>query len=511
MAFAKYVIEKPDHAVQRLKSPMGIATTIGIYILGNIASFTLPGMALAFILTGAGAFLFLFTVLSRSGRPFFGIPSWCGRHSYSIYLCHHPVIIFLVPASLALDATGKIFTLMTLSIALSISSGLFLEYIIRKSSETYRNWIKKGIWGMAVRIASVLAVFAALPFGSEAVIRTLCPQEVLGWGERASLEPHDRLGYRLRPGTVTRLSWEGYDYVVQANALGFPGPLYSEEKDAGIYRILVTGDAFESAEGVDTDQSWPRLLERALLKEGWNVQVLNFSITGWGPNQYESVIREYAPRYLPDLLIVGFFVNEFFDVQMSAQDFTASIGFSLPEQNGLSSYIGFPHLRSLFFNKIKGRMNELIRGIPYPTGYFLGNFAALEKKNLGYMLEGAVLVEQKLESIKKIAQGIGAEVLIVLVPAPVQVCGPEALSYFPRHVDLTDDSRFDLDQPQRLARGISDRLRIDCIDLRAPLKTPAQKKCPYHPKNMHWTVQGHSIVADYLEERVISDVLSAEF
>jgi len=498
MAFAKYLIEKPDHAVQRLKSPMGIATTIGIYILGNIASFTLPGMALAFILTGAGAFLFLFAVLSRSDRPSFGTLSWCGRHSYSIYLCHHPVIIFLVPASLALDATGKIFTLMTLSLALSIAGGLFLEYFTRKSSETYRNWIKKGSRGMAVRIASALAVSAALPFGFETAIRTLCPQEVLGWGERASLEPHDRLGYRLRPGSVTRLRWEGYDYVVQANALGFPGPLYPQEKDADTYRILITGDAFESAEGVDTNQSWPRLLERALLKEGWNVQVLNFSITGWGPNQYETAILEYAPRYSPDLIIIGFFVNEFFDVQMSAQDFIASIGFSLPKQNGLSSYTGFPHLRGLFFKKIKGRMNELLKGTPDPTGYFLGNFAALETKNLENMSEGASLVEQKFESIRKTAEEIRAKLLIVLVPAPIQVCGPEALSYFPKNVDLADTSRFDLDQPQRLARGIANRFRIGCIDLRVPLKAPDQKKCPYHPNNMHWTVQGHSIVADYL-------------
>ena len=43
-------------------------------------------------------------------------------------------------------------------------------------------------------------------------------------------------------------------------------------------------------------------------------QVLNFSITGWGPNQYASVIADYAPKYNPDIIIIGFFVNEFFDV-----------------------------------------------------------------------------------------------------------------------------------------------------------------------------------------------------
>jgi len=115
-------------------------------------------------------------------------------------------------------------------------------------------------------------------------VRRLDPQEVLGWGERPSLQPDPRYGYKLIPGQTTRLRWLSYDYVVQANELGFPGPLYPTERTPGTLRIIVTGDAYESAEGVDTGESWPRLLERRLRERGVQAEVLNFSITGWlGP------------------------------------------------------------------------------------------------------------------------------------------------------------------------------------------------------------------------------------
>ena len=40
--------------------------------------------------------------------------------------------------------------------------------------------------------------------------------------------------------------------------------------------------------------------------------------------------------------------------------------------------------------------------------------------------------------IDRVADRIDAEVLLLLIPAPVQVCLPEQLRYFPRGADLSD-------------------------------------------------------------------------
>jgi hypothetical protein len=48
-----------------------------------------------------------------------------------------------------------------------------------------------------------------------------------------------------------------------------------------------------------------------------------------------------------------------------------------------------------------------------------------------------------------------------------------------------------------MAREIADSLRISLFDLRTPL-SKGGGGCVYHPRNMHWTREGHEIVAAYL-------------
>src|SRR5262249_52360619 len=147
---------------------------------------------------------------------------------------------------------------------------------------------------------------ALMLVAGELTIRRVAPREVWGWGERPSLEPDPQFGWVLHPSTRTRLAWLDYDYVVRANALGFPGPNRPPERAPDMLRVLVTGDAFSSAEGVDTDRAWPRLLEPALGAQmpGRVVEVLNFAMTGYGPNQEAEVVGAFAPRFRPDVVVV---------------------------------------------------------------------------------------------------------------------------------------------------------------------------------------------------------------
>ena len=85
----------------------------------------------------------------------------------------------------------------------------------------------------------------------------------------------------------------------------------------------------------------------------------------------------------------------------------------------------------------------------------------------------------------------------------MQVCPPGRLSYFPRHIDLSDSSRFDLDLPQRTTRELADSLGIACLDLR-PVLREVRGGCPYQPHNMHWTAAGHRAVADYLARVLVA-------
>jgi peptidoglycan/LPS O-acetylase OafA/YrhL len=508
MAFAGFYSSDPQKVFRWVRRPSKILLWIVMYLLGILLSFTLLGMSVSFLLTGAAGFLIMFSMFAGVSWPSFGPVAWLGRHSYSIFLMHHPVILFIVPGVFAFDGSGRILVFLILAFAASVVGAVLLEALTAGLLSFWKKLRKSlGAISALTRVVLTLSLGYALLVSMELIIRVAAPQEILGWGERESLEPDQESGYRLKPDRVTRLRWQSYDYVVTANALGFPGPLYSTVKPEGTYRIFVTGDAFESAEGVDTPKAWPRLLEAYLNGNGnrssSHFEVQNFSITGWGPNQYEAVVKKYAPQYSPDLIIIGFFVNDYFDVRTTNDEFRISIGFTQPSQNGARSYLGLKHLREWIQQYIIGRVKELLSGDPYSPGYFLGNFQALERSNTNIMQENAEYVEQRLRSIRSTADEIGAKVILVMVPAPVQVDGPGSLRYYPKRIDLSDEERFDLEQPQRLTRNLCNEIGIDCLDLRPPLIS-AVASAPYQPRNMHFTECGHDVVARYVAAELSS-------
>ncbi len=268
---------------------------------------------------------------------------------------------------------------------------------------------------------------------------------------------------------------------------------------------MTLGDAFTSAEGVDTDRAWPRLLEKDLnarLGKG-SVQVLNFAITGYGPNQYISVFREYGPRFRPNLVLVGFFVNDFEDVLQSNEEFARSIGFGMPAQDGVHSYLALADLTKWLRLNVGQKLRAKISGRPYPLGYFLGNFRSLERASSPSTDRARLLVKDRLSDLQSLADAIHARVILALIPAPVQVCRPSDLRYYPRGVDLQDARNYDLDQPQRITERIAAELGLPTYDLRVPLQR--LDECPYQPRNMHWLATGHNAVASYLCETLVRD------
>ncbi len=182
-----------------------------------------------------------------------------------------------------------------------------------------------------------------------------------------------------------------------------------------------------SAEGVDTEESWPRLLERRLAQQfkGLNAEVLNFAITGYGPRQYSAVIKKFAPEFLPDLIVIGFFVNEYQDVLRTDDEFRDSIGLGKPLPSPLVSTLKRSHLRQLVLLRITQPVQSWIHQVPNPHGYFLGGFTSLESNPTWDRDLGVRLTSLHMQEISKVALDVEAEVLVVLIPAAIQVCPQE--------------------------------------------------------------------------------------
>ncbi len=450
--------------------------------LGIASGLTLVGNAWGPFLFGAGLFVVLYRLFANralAGRTSSAVV-WVGRHSLSLFIVHQPVFFVLMPGGMA--GPVRVVGGFVVGMAVTLVGAVVLERIVEFLRRQWGRWAERGV--LARRLIAIgagcLLVYGSI-VGVDLLVRSNDPQEVLGWGERPSLVADDDLGWRLRPDQTTQLRWQSYDYEVTSNGLGFPAP--ADEPAPGDLRILALGDAFTSAEGVNTEQAWPRLLEEQL----GTATVWNGAITGFGPPQYLDVAAELAPLLDPEVVVVGFFVNEFDDAVFNYDSMQESIGFGKPDPTGIVPSLQWGHVSKwLRYNFTEPVLS--LAGIPNRTGYFLGNFGAFEPGSITSEDEGYQVTLDAMQDLRNLVPQ--ARVLMLLVPASIQVCDAGDLDYYPSNVDLAD---FDLDQPQRLALDVARAAGIEAIDLRPLLQSLSE--CPYQAGNMHWTAAGHEAVA----------------
>lgn len=505
MALAYWFFSKPTETARYLNRPMVLGGAVVAYVVGTILVLDLIGMTVAVFLVSLGTFLLLYILLNNLPEPasLFGrAMKWIGVHSFAIYLIHTTFIEAFIPGLFGINIEAHLLRVFISTLAaflVTIPVAMLLEWIEKTVvSGVSRLSQKMSFFRSAGVVVFTAVVCVAVVIGLEFLTRQLSPQEYLGWGERESLEPDTWVAWHLKPSTTTRLRWQTYDYTVTANSLGFPGSDYPVEIAPNTFRIMVTGDAFSSAEGVDTNQAWPYVLNQRLSTQ--STEVMNFAITGYGPNQYAEVIQKYAPTYKPDLIIVEMFVNDYEDVAVSDNDFRNSIGFQLKGQKSVAAILGLENLRQFASINVAERLNEFLTGIPIDTGYRFGNFAAFQVQQTN-LDERKAAVKQRLSEIQVVAKQINAQLMIVMVPASIQICTPSELPYFPHYINLSDTTRFDLDLPQRNTKAITDELGINFDDLR-PVLSSISSGCPYQPANMHWLLSGHQAVAEHLAEVV---------
>ena len=138
----------------------------------------------------------------------------------------------------------------------------------------------------------------------------------LHWNERKGVpgfflsDPARR--QRLAPGYT---GWFA-GVPVKINSLGLrDNREYSLEKAPGTVRLLVLGDSVTFGHGSVYEHTYPALLEQKL--HAWRPdvdwQVWNAAVPGYNTSQELAQLLEVGPRFQPDVVIVGFFENDFVD------------------------------------------------------------------------------------------------------------------------------------------------------------------------------------------------------
>lgn len=149
-----------------------------------------------------------------------------------------------------------------------------------------------------------------------------------------------KLGYELIPESA---SFEDNTWY-RINKDGIRDEVYAQLKAKNTYRIAAVGDSCTFGMAVDLRDTWPKQLESELRRSHPSVEVINFGVMGYGASQEAELIREKVLGYAPDLIVIGYSLND--------------IGILSRERTVLSTYRGYNSFMTSgigFIDKFLGR------------------------------------------------------------------------------------------------------------------------------------------------------------
>lgn len=298
--------------------------------------------------------------------------------------------------------------------------------------------------------------------------------------DRTPNDPDPVLQHVHRPGFVGR--WDGTWYEI--NSKGMRGPDWTPTFAPQEYRVLALGDSCTFGKGVVESESWPRQLETLLrsgVEPGLDVHVANAGVNGYSGKQYLEVLRRYGKDLKPQLVLVGYNLNDFPNVVQAVdrQVFQGKDSLRAKVPSSLRDNLG----RLALFRWLRATYYEMNRERDWANAERLARESS-GKETGPKNAQRFEAEKQRLADIVTESRALGANVAIFLMPYESQV-----------YLDAFDDT------PVQSLRDVCTSLGVTFVDLAEPFREAARKSDPpvrlflrgdrYHP-----TAEGYRIVAD---------------
>ncbi len=319
------------------------------------------------------------------------------------------------------------------------------------------------------------------------------------------------LGWSHIPGSAGRLVTPEFSVEYRINSAGLRDGERPLEKPAGVRRVLVFGDSFAEGWGVPREESVSARLEARL--EG--VEALNFGVAGYGTDQEWLLFERQGREYQPDLVAVFFYGNDLWN-NASRQGIGAERGykpfFQLEPEGGLR-LAGVPVKKLEFWDQEaalpwKGGLERylqqhwhlyvflrkaLVPEVPLrqQQDYYEGLYGTRDDPR---QARGWALTSRILKEFSARVEGTGGRMLLVYVPAIVQIEDEDWRMKRELHGLVAD---YDLFRPNRQLALLCEQYGIPLLDLYESFRQAARTRTLYF-RDSHWNAQGHDLAAEQL-------------
>ena len=325
-----------------------------------------------------------------------------------------------------------------------------------------------------------------------AVLAVAVPGALVEFGLRPFIEPKttlftpDReLGWKLVPGA--RDEWGGVRVAI--NARGMRGPAVDHEKRAGTARIVFLGDSVTFGYGVERDEDvFAQRVGRALTKRlGRPVEIVNAGVGGYSPWQQALFFAREGVRYAPDLVVVGFVLNDVTEKLALVRYGGNARGWQLERtaRGALDRWISG--------SAVAAWLRDIVARIRFGRDVSAGARRAesADVRRLAHDPEAPAwrrawsITVGNLDRIFALAKSREIESLLVIFPYAFQLDAPARS-----------------DGPQRRLVAHARARGVPVLDLLPPLAA-RKADAPYFIDDSHLSTEGHRAVADALAEFVV--------
>lgn len=337
------------------------------------------------------------------------------------------------------------------------------------------------------------------------------------------LSPDKIRHHKLVPNTDSRFEQPDFSYIQHVNSLGLRGKESSFKKPSHHYRVLMLGDSFTMGKGMEDDQTFSALLEVSLNQRrvcgSTTFEALNGGVDSYAPVlSYLQLSGDLAPLEV-DLVLLNLDLSDLLQEaayrKEAVYDSTGEIIgvpgskrpilFNQRIRSWIDQHTFFTRLLLFHTNKWLGYQDLTVQGVVTRANPELLKYTLAEDKiNRD---EQWTQIFDSIAKIKKLADKRSTAFALVIYPWGHQVSEtewvPGRYNFAPKGATVSDKYLDTIDQRSK-------QLGIELVNLFPAFRAYKGDAPLYFKYDMHWTAEGHKVVALALEKYLVEKHLARQ-